>query len=184
MKKERARGSFLAQLLVVALILVPIIGLVVPVVRDARGPRGDPVPTQPPDETNRIHHPLGFSIVVPPCWDHRIGFDGGPLMLAPQTPGPDARRSRALIVVTPLGRHRPQDLGSLQPTSFDGHPALEGMRVVRPWSFDDGAWSEYSLYLKRAGVWYEVRYGIAAEQTHLPSAVRRYLETLRWDGES
>jgi hypothetical protein len=54
------------------------------------------------------------------------------------------------------------------------------MRVVRPWTFDDGAWSEYTLYLKHDGECYEVRYGIAEERTRLPDEVRRHLKTHRW----
>ena len=120
--------------------------------------------------------------MVPPNWDHHISFNSGPLVLAPETPGRYARRSKALIVITHLGHHRPEDLEHFSPTTFQGQEAYEGMRVVRPWSFDDGAWSEYTLFLAHDGDWYEVRYGIAEERTVLPSKVSQYLNTLRWDG--
>src|SRR4051812_49064934 len=140
MGKQVPRASIVVQFLVVVLILIPTCCVVLPVVRDARGPRGEAIPHQQPDERNRVHHPMGFSLVVPPNWGHHISFNSGPLVLAPETPGRYARRSKALIVVTHLGHHRPEDLGLLRPTSFQGREAYEGMRVVRPWSFDDGAW--------------------------------------------
>lgn len=181
MNEPRPGSSFAAQSLIVVLILVALAWVVLPVVRDARGPAGDPIPARPPDERNRVRHPLGFSIVVPPDWDHHVGTDGGPLTLTPMTPGRTARRSRAMIVVTPLGSHRPEHLERLRPTSFQGREAFEEMRMVRPWTFDDGAWSEYTLSVSHDGDWYEVRYGIAEERTRLPGEVRRYLDTLRWD---
>ena len=123
---------------------------------------------------------MGFSLVVPSNWDHRISFNSGPLLLAPKTPA--LRPSiQALIVVTHLGHHQPEDLGLLRPTSFQGQEAYEGMRVVRRWTFDDGAWSEYTLYLPHDGDWYEIRYGIAEERTVLTSKIGQYLNTLRWD---
>jgi len=167
--------------LVVVLILIPICCVVWPVVRDARGPRGEPIPLHPPDERNRVHHPLGFSLVAPPNWDSRIILKSGPLLLTPKTPGRYARRSRALIVVTRLGNDQPADLERLEQTSFLSRSAYEGMQIVRPWTFDDGAWSEYTLYVTHGGDWYEIRYSIAEERTQLPGEVRRYLNTLRWD---
>ena len=181
MVDRKARPSLLAQFLVVLLILIPICCLVWPVVRDARGPMGEAIPRQPPDEKNRVHHPLGFSLVVPPNWDSHIILNSGPLVLAPKTPGRYARRSKASIVVTCLGRYRPPDLARLGQTSFLGQSAYEGMEVIRPWTFDDGASSEYTLYLTHDGDWYEIRYRIAEERTQLPGEVRQYLNTLRWE---
>ena len=97
------------------------------------------------------------------------------------TPGRYARRSKASIVVTYLRRYRPPDLERLGKTSFLGQSAYEGMQVIRPWTFDDGARSEYTLYLTHDGDWYEIRYGIAEERTQLPGEVRQYLNTLRWE---
>jgi hypothetical protein len=184
MVNRKARPSLLAQILVVLLILIPICCLVWPVVRDSRGPMGEAIPRQPPEEKNRVHHPLGFSLVVPPKWDSHIILNGGPLVLAPMSLGKYARRSKASIVVTYLKRYRPPDIESLGKTSFLGQSAYEVMQVNRPWTFDDGAWSEYTLYLTHDGYWYEIRYGIAEERTQLPGEVRQYLNTLRWEEAS
>jgi len=142
---------------------------------------GEAIPLHPPDEKNRVHHSLGFSLVAPPNWDSHIILNSGPLVLAPKTPGRYARRSKASIVVTCLRRYRPPDLERLGKTSFLGQSAYEGMQVNRTWTFDDGAWSEYTLYLTHDGDWYEIRYGIAEERTQLPGEVRQYLNTLRWE---
>ena len=185
MRKQVTKLSVAVQSLVVVLILIPICCVVWPVVRDARGPRGEPIPRQPPDEKNRVHHPLGFSLVAPPNWDGHIIFNSGPLVLAPKTPGRYARRSKASSSSRAWDDHRPEDLERLRPTSFLGQSAYEGMQVIRPWTFDDGAWSEYTLYLTHDGDWYEIRYGIAEERTRLParcvSISTRYGGTKRSD---
>ena len=165
------------ELAIVALIIGVLNGCLWPIVRDARGPAGLPIPDRLPEESRRVRHPLGFSMVVPPDWNCHIG---GSLLMAPATPGRYARRSKALIVVARIGPDRPAGLGPRARTRFQGGEAYEGMRVVRPWSFDDGAWSEYTLDFRRGGHWYEVRYGIAEERQSLPPIVRRYLDTLRW----
>lgn len=149
-----------------------------PIVRDARGPSGDPIPKESPDEARRARGPGDVSMVVPPNWGTN---PAGSLAMAPLNPGRYARRSRALIAVSRIGRDRPSGLDDLRRADFLGHEAYEGMRVVRPWTFDDGAWSEYTLYLRRGEDWYVVRYGIAEERTELPGVVRQYLDTLRWD---
>lgn len=115
-------------------------------------------------------------MVAPPDWNRHIA---GSLVLAPASPGRYARRSKALIVVTCLGRSQPPELERLARTVFLGHEAYEGMRVVRKWTFDDGAWSECMLCVAHDGDWYEVRYGIAEERTALPEVVRQYINTLR-----
>jgi hypothetical protein len=168
----------IVELIVVALICGLLSCCVWPVVRDSRGPSGEPIPVLPPDEANRVHHPAGFSIVAPRNWG---SHSGGSLLMAPLSPGRYARRSKALLHVSWIGRDRPPGLEGLQAVGPAGQEAYEGMRVVRRWTFDDGAWSEYDLYLRHGEDWYVVRYGIAEERTILPEMVRRYIGTLRWE---
>jgi hypothetical protein len=179
MNERKPAPCIPVQLAIVTSICVLLSCCLWPIVRDSRGPAGDPIPRRPPDEANRLRHPAGFSMVVPPNWGSHVD---GSLLIAPLTPGRYARRSKALIAVSCLGRDEPPDLESMQRTLFLGREAYEEMRVVRRWTFDDGAWSEYRLYLRRGGDWYEVKYGITEERTTLPDAVRLYLDTLRWDG--
>lgn len=149
-----------------------------PIVRDSRGPSGDPIPKQQPNESNRIRHPAGFSIVVPPNWVSRVN---GSIFMAPVSSGRYARRSKALINVANLGHDRPSGLESLRQTTSFGQEAYEGMKVVRSWTIDDGAWSEYELFLRHGADWYLVTYGIAEERTTLPDMIREYINTLSWE---
>ena len=132
------------ELAVVALICCPLTCCLWPIVRDSSGPAGDPIPRQSPNEANRLHHPAGFSIVVPPNWGshvtNRLESCPAVLFMAPLSAGRYARRSKALIVVSCIGNSRPSDLEGLQKTVFLGQEAYEGMRVVGKWTFDDGAW--------------------------------------------
>jgi hypothetical protein len=178
MDRRRSLLPSRVELVIVALLCAGVSSCLWSVLRDARGPTGDPIPKQPPDEANRVHSPLGFSMVVPPDWNARIT---GSLFMAPMSPGRYARRSKALIDVSYLGHETPSEVALSRKTRFLGEAAYEGMEVVRPWTFDDGAWSEYTLYARRGADWYEIRYGIAEERTTLPAMVRRYLNTLRLD---
>src|SRR4051812_35962545 len=110
MSDRRVRRPVLAELAVVAGICGLLSCCLWPIVRDARGPTGDPIPKEPPDEANRVHHPSGLSMIVPPDWDVA---PAGPLLMAPRNPGRYARRSRAMIVVSRLGRNRPSGLEDL-----------------------------------------------------------------------
>jgi hypothetical protein len=179
MHDRKARWPRLAEVVIVGLICGLLSCCLWPVVRDSRGPSGDPIPEEPPDESNRIQHPAGFSVVVPPNWD---ASDRGSLILTPKSPGRYARRSRALLVISPIGRDRPPELESMAPSVFQGQVAYERMKVVRKDTFDDPPLSEYQLYLQRDGNWYLVTYSIAEVRTTLPAMVRRYIGTLRWDG--
>jgi hypothetical protein len=170
--------TILVELVIVGLICGLLSCCLWPIVRDSRGPAGDPIPRQPPDEANRVRLPGGFSIIVPPNW---ASHTYQTFMMAPLSPGRYARRSKALVLISYLGRKRPPGLEGLRRTTFLAQEAYERMRVVRSWTFDDGAWSEYTLYFRHDEDWYEVKYGIAEERTSLPGMVRQYINTLHWD---
>jgi hypothetical protein len=187
MVKLKMRRVSPIELAIIASIWGGLALLLWPIVRDSMGPTGEPIPSEPPDEANRIHHPAGFSMVVPPRWSTHVSpaLDVFPasLMMAPMSPGRRARRSKALIVVTSLGAGpgSASGLEGYQKVNFSGLEAHEMMAVTRQWTLDDGAWSEYDLYLRHGGNWYHVTYGLAAERTTLPPMIRRYIGTLRWD---
>jgi hypothetical protein len=143
-------------------------------VRQAGGPAGQRIPKEPPDEANRVRHPLGFSMVAPPRWSH-TGISG--LLMSSNR----NRRSEGLIDVSHIGHERPSRLEGMRKTRFLGQEAYHDMQVVRRDTFDDPAWSEYTLYFRRGEDWYEIRYGIAEERTELPPMILRYLNTLRFD---
>jgi hypothetical protein len=141
-------------------------------VGDLAGPAGKPIPTQPPDESRRIHNELGFSMVAPPNW-HAGSI--AQLVMVPVTPGKFARRSKASIVFECIGPDRPAGGEGWQKADFLGQKGYETMGVVRKWTFDDGAWSVYTLQFPHGKNWYELKYGIAEERTALPPIMRQYI---------
>jgi hypothetical protein len=64
-------------------------------------PLGRAVPTEPPDEANRVHHPQGFSLIYPPNWEVRAEdspiIHGYPRSLLPT-------RASAVIAASRSGR--------------------------------------------------------------------------------
>jgi hypothetical protein len=164
---------WIAESIVVAII----VGCLVYLCRGiSRGPRGDPIPKQPPNEANRVHRgPL--SIVVPPNWI----MPSQSFILAPHNPS--GSRSKALITLGGLGEDRPPDLPpSYRKIEFRGQVAYERMVVVRKRT-DEHPWSEYTLIFPHEGDWYQLIYGIAEERTALPVIIRQYLNTFCWDKE-
>ena len=140
------------------------------------GPAGRPIPTEPPDEANRVHHRSGISIVLPPNWvlSKLDFFDARPR-------GVPGKRSKAMLVIMANGDRGLLNVEGLAPVSFQGQPAYEKMIVERHDTFDDPAMSRYTLQFQRDGRSYFVHYGIAEERTELPPMVRRYLETLAFE---
>ena len=180
MSDHKIRRITRAELVILA-VIVGVLAFLWSFVRDPNGPRGDPIPAQPPSEVNRQHNPLGFSIVMPVNWT--CATTAGELAAVPRTHSRFSRRSKAMIVVSWAGRDRPTDIEDFQRTTFRGQKAYEVMRIMRRWTFDDGAFSEYTLYVRHADDWYKVRYGIAEERTTLPDIIRQYISTLQWDDD-
>jgi hypothetical protein len=177
--KRKSRLPTRAEWVIVALILGVQSSCLWAAVRNARrGPAGNPMPEALPDEAARVRHPLGFSMVVPPGWGpYTAGSEGvGRLSMYTRI----NKRKNARIAVTCFGRETPQ-LEGLRKTRFLGHEAYEKMEVLRPWTFDDGAWSKYTLWFRRGGDWYEIEYDTSEERTTVPPVIQRYLNTLRFD---
>jgi hypothetical protein len=167
-----------AEWLVVALILGAQYSCIRVVVQSA-GPVGKAIPEMPPDEGDRVRHPLGFSMVVPPGWiHHTVGWQGvGEIRMFTHT----NKRKHSDISITFVGHDAPVQLKGLRRTRFLGQEAYDRMVVLRPWTFDDGAWSQYTLYFRRGGDWYGVTYHMSEERTTVPPMIQRYLNTLRID---
>jgi|GEM_PF-3430726 len=174
-------GSLIEGFLVL-LILGTLFALFWPIVRDGRGPIGDPIPKEPPVERNRVHNSAGFSIVVPPRWNCRQF--GSSLLMAPMTPGKAVRRSKALLSVHFLGATSPSIPQGFIKTTVLGCEAYEGMSIVRKWTFDDGARSDYLLFLHHSKNWYHIQYTIAEERTTLPDIIKSYISTIEWSNRT
>jgi hypothetical protein len=143
----------------------------------SQGRAGPRVPSKPPDERNRYVHPCGIAIVVPDGWEVGLAPSDMPhLTIWPHSPLPS--RGRAGINIRLLD-DKPDSIDFVK-TSFQGTPAFEKMRIVRKWSHDDKALSDYTLFVERDNKWWEVSYYIDEERTELPAMIRQYLNTIRW----
>jgi hypothetical protein len=142
-------------------------------------PLGQAIPTEPPDEANRVVHPQGFSIIVPPNWEPRISDDppfvaigAAPRMLLPS-------RWSAGLRVGRRPEKLPLDVADHRPTRFQGMPAFEhvtrqpGVFLDRPPRFF------YTLVFQRDGVGYELGYHLADDRESLPPNMQQYFNTFR-----
>ena len=146
------------------------------------GPQGQNIPTEQPDESRRLHHPDGFSIVMPPNWETPPWAlrSGESLTMWPRKPYP----SKGGTSINVFRLQRPPDFESLSTTIFQGQPAYEHKAVLHNWQLDDQYdLSEYALTFERFGSWYRIIYQFGAIRGEVPEMIRRYLETLRLDGE-
>ncbi len=183
--KERRGLGRLAEYSIVAVIVTLMALVLLPVVRDAKknshGPPGEMVPSEPPEERNRVRA-FDLSMVLPENWEI-VDFgdleSGSLFTYARGTPG---RRTKALLNV-----HRGDifavDLAAFNAITFQGSQAYERMIVEREDTFDDPAWSRYTMYFQHDGQWWVVEYGVARECEALPPMVRTYINTILWDIE-
>src|SRR3954466_7979252 len=91
--KHRVKHRQWAWLFVVAMIGL-VVGLLLPL-----GPNDPPTPGEPPNESNRIHHPQGFSIVLPPHWTVLVHNIGSPHIIGMPRCNPPVRAPVGLSVV-------------------------------------------------------------------------------------
>lgn len=141
-------------------------------------PAGRDIPSSGPTEANRVFHPDGFSIVIPPNWTsniHRLAFYSYPQSGIP-------RRYSATLAVVKWGEERPfKNLEGLSTTTFQRLPAHEMIRARRGGGFLESPayYFSYEVIFRRRGDWYVIRYGVFEELNELPDVVREYLNTFR-----
>ena len=76
-------------------------------------------------------------------------------------------------------------LSNWKQTSFHGHVAYEKkMRVEREYTFDDPAFSSYSLFVDVSGKWWLVEFGLAQERDSLPPQIAAYINTITFDEDA
>lgn len=139
-------------------------------------PLGQDIPTEPPDEANRVMHPLGFSIVYPPNWVVRIQVEDDKSIVGEARKVLPSRRS-GRIYVRRLGNIAPE-ISGCRPTEFQGQPAYEeSSRRVGNW--EDPPQFNHHMFFRRRGDWYQLSYMIGAEPPALPEMIRRFFETFR-----
>lgn len=186
--KERRGLGRPAEFAVVAIIVTLLVVLVVPAVHQTRnpdGPHGRMIPSATPIESRRVRNAAGLSIVLPENWElKQDGIPGAERMLFIYPRGTPGRRLTALLQIQPLRDVSIADLSRFNAIIFQGSQAYERMVVERQDTFDDPAWSRYTMYFQRGEQWWVVEYGIALECDALPDMIRRYIDTIRWEAES
>ncbi|HEX8201723.1 MAG TPA: hypothetical protein VF590_14670 [Isosphaeraceae bacterium] len=177
------RSRMLAGILAGFMFAMLIVGALLYELCQPRVPVGA-IPSQPPSEANRLHHPAGFSIVRPPHWElGSWGRHNEYVQLQYYLPPTSGIRVGAMITIAGGGRDRPSGLDAYQKTLFQGQEAYEAIQVNRRWTTcpDDPASSRYTLFFKHQDRWFSIDYLVQDELTVLPGIVRQYLNTLRWD---
>jgi len=143
------------------------------------------IPSATPIESRRVRNAAGLSIVLPENWElKQDGIPGAERMLFIYPRGTPGRRLTALLQIQPLRDVSIADLSRFNAIIFQGSQAYERMVVERQDTFDDPAWSRYTMYFQRGEQWWVVEYGIALECDALPDMIRRYIDTIRWEAES
>ena len=180
------------------LIVIAIVGgtiaILRPAIRAARdasrfpdGPYGELIPTDAPQESRRIHHATGFSIVIPPNWelyemprDWEL-YDQTPVVQIVARHRGGGMRFRSLIAVEQVAP-TVTEIASRKKIDFHGHVGYEKeMCVQREYTFDDPAWSSYSLFVDVSGKWWLITFGLAKERDTLPPEIAAYIEAIRFN---
>ena len=169
--------------LVIPLVLAALGALLYPAVKRAgnpRGPHGATIPLSAPEESRRVVHPTGLSMIAPPNWDSIR--DRGPqtphLCLAAR--GAPGRRLKSVITVEACSPPGPEQLRNFARIQFHLHEAFEKMEVERKSTFDDPASSRYTMYVDAGGQCWAVTLLVADELSVLPVEIRKYLETIQF----
>ena len=141
-------GITKSEILVIVVITGVIAFALIPAVLAVleEGTPGKAIPTTPPDESNRVYHPNGMSIVLPPNWKIKSNLDSidnSLLSNAPQGIG----RSKSMIKIQSLDTNllEKDATSRFAKTEFAGHAAIERIRLVRAGSLDDPPVTEYEM---------------------------------------
>ena len=143
---------------------------------------GNPIPTGPPIEANRVHSPRGFSIINPPGWTVRTEGESPWGMIQMIPPYKTPRRSvMGLFVKILLPNDLPTD-HHWQPTTFQGQPARERHEVSENLKHH---WTADHFYrFERAGRHYLIRYARPGQDPELPPIVAACIATFQVDPTS
>ena len=136
--------------------------------------QGREIPVTPPEESRRVTSVHGFSIVIPPNWDHSVSMLPEAILMRP-------RRSIAgrcgFMQVQLIGTDQPP-LDGYQRTTFQNLPAYERL-IIEPSTLDERATTTYDILLQREGTWYQLAWVGMVHIDEPPPMVATYLETLQ-----
>ncbi|MCA9095006.1 MAG: hypothetical protein KDA68_16080 [Planctomycetaceae bacterium] len=155
------------------------------------------IPTTPPDETRRVTHPDGYSIVIDSTWRTDLKND---LSIGQRNSLRIYRSSLSVYPVENLGSgrflhlwpffsvsrysERPYIADTMQSVEFQGSPAFEQfLPVDRKPPLQCG----YELIFQRDDSWFRIAWYkyVSEQESHtlakLPPMINRYIETFRYD---
>lgn len=135
------------------------------------------LPSRPPEEADRVHHPAGFSLIVPGDWKSLImegEGDGFPPAIN-ANPG-DASRYAPVINVRILGRK--DFAAAVMNATFQRQPARE--EINKGNVGDNYPMFSYSLTFERNGTPFQLSYTTFTERDSVPKEIRQYLETFQY----
>jgi hypothetical protein len=146
---------------------------------------GKDIPTAPPDESNRVIHPDGFSIVLPPDWEVRLSSFAPAINSWPRRTLP-SRHSAGITIMRVAesqkgDSHVPPNAAGI---TFLGEAAFASLELK------DGSWpddpdrSSFRIDFEHKGHWYWISYHIAEKRSELPKSVRLYFDTFRIEPRS
>ncbi len=177
--KARPRRRWLVDALVILFFVCPLnLLLLSPILTSPNlgKPRGQGVPTERPDESNRVLHPLGFSIIVPPHWEVTLR-EGPELFASPRELLPG--RYIAGITLARYGKMKPsqEDESDFHAVRFQGQPAFERTKVVL--TRRSRRILAHNLIFQRGGEWYSLEYQLPGNRESLPQIMQTYFNTFR-----
>jgi hypothetical protein len=143
---------------------------------------GRDVPSEEPQEANRVIHPHGFSIVIPKNWEVLVWAPDNGTLASSIASFPKCRiprRSSASLGVVQGTAEPPPDLTGYGTTTFQGNPAFRRVFTREGVFLDDPPQFVCVLWFQRDKNWYRILYRVCEERENLPPIVQRYFETFR-----
>lgn len=145
--------------------------------------QGRDIPSELPNEANRIVHPNGFSIINPKDWKSKLVLASDPYMPPTIAISPRStrvtRRYGASLSVTQVPDDR-IDLEGFRKSEFQDQPAHERVSTRDGSFMDDPPAMSYTLCFQRDGAWFEIRYSIFDSYDGLPDMIESYINTFRY----
>lgn len=136
--------------------------------------REDEAPARPPDESMRVWHPEGFSVICPEHWLLRIQR-GAPGLLLPEIVLSSPRQS--LFWQTTRLPNRPVIDAGFRSFRFQGRNAWMKQSVVPGVALDRPREMRTHIVFQRGNAWYAIVLAIYGDYEEIPRMLWSYLES-------
>ena len=174
-------SEVLAIVLVVGVLVVILYPAVMAALAD--GTPGEMIPTVPPNESDRVYHPNGLSIIKPPNWKVSItdAKEDSLLSISPQGVG----RAKSMISIRSIEAAALDEMvfDDFQKSKFNGFSSYERMQLIKAGTLDDPPVSEYELFVYQNENRWFIRFTIQRKIAALPDEIREYIDTISFPEE-